>query len=81
MEWKLERTAPRRVRTEEEMLWVSNVLLFPSPDSLKGTLPAEDQQVGQTLNPDPSFILRCVIQLCSRGAWLVKKMSKWGWTS
>ncbi|XP_030176823.1 cell division cycle protein 20 homolog B [Lynx canadensis] len=44
MEWKLERTAPRRVRTEEEMLWVSNVLLFPSPDSLKGTLPAEDLQ-------------------------------------
>lgn len=28
MEWKLQRTARRRIRTEEEMLWVSTTILF-----------------------------------------------------
>lgn len=39
MEWKLERTARRRVRTEEEMMWVSDVLLFPRGFSSKALGP------------------------------------------
>lgn len=38
MEWKLERTAPRKVRTEEEMMWVSKALLIIVPTSYKGFL-------------------------------------------
>lgn len=37
MEWKLERTAPRRVRTEEEMLWV-RPFWFLTPTSYKSIL-------------------------------------------
>lgn len=84
MEWKLERTARRRVRTEEEMLWVSNVLMFPSHNSLQGLFVEGTVcntcwgSRGSTNSKPWSFILQCVIYLCSRGVWLLEKLSQCG---
>ena len=67
MEWKLERTARRRVRTEEEILWVSNALPFPCPSFLNGFL-VEVTVCDTCLGPRGSsellnIILNCVIYI------------------
>lgn len=38
VEWKLQRTARRRIRSEEEVLWVSNILFFQDPTFPRGFL-------------------------------------------
>lgn len=38
MEWKLQRFAPRRIRTEEQVLWVSTIFYFLGPTLSRGFL-------------------------------------------
>lgn len=51
MEWKLQRTARRKLRTDEEMLWVRTILFFLDPTLPRGFLqkvrfviPSKDQK-------------------------------------